>query len=99
MLSCLYLVVMFGICDGDLNVVICIVLGKVIDFELWCFIIELGMVKSIDIGLDGSVYVEIYLIIVGCLKKFEIIECVIWVVVDVLGILVVWVSLDVMSDE
>lgn len=60
---------MSGTRDGDLNAAIRTALGKVIDPELRRPITELGMVKSIDTGPDGSVHVEIYLTIAGCPKK------------------------------
>lgn len=65
---------MSGTRDGDLNAAIRTALGKVIDPELRRPITELGMVKSIDTGPDGSVHVEIYLTIAGCPKKSEITE-------------------------
>lgn len=69
---------MSGTRDGDLNAAIRTALGKVIDPELRRPITELGMVKSIDTGPDGSVHVEIYLTIAGCPKKSEITERVTW---------------------
>lgn len=90
---------MSGTRDGDLNAAIRTALGKVIDPELRRPITELGMVKSIDTGPDGSVHVEIYLTIAGCPKKSEITERVTRAVADVPGTSAVRVSLDVMSDE
>ncbi|REM94440.1 DUF59 domain-containing protein, partial [Mycobacterium tuberculosis] len=97
--SRLHSAVMSGTRDGDLNAAIRTALGKVIDPELRRPITELGMVKSIDTGPDGSVHVEIYLTIAGCPKKSEITERVTRAVADVPGTSAVRVSLDVMSDE
>ncbi len=74
-------------------------LAKVIDPELRRPITELGMVKSIEVGPDGGVHVEIYLTIAGCPKKTQITEEVSHAVADVPGTGAVKVSLDVMSDE
>ncbi|MFV8320191.1 Mrp/NBP35 family ATP-binding protein [Mycobacterium sp. 23] len=83
----------------DLTTAIRSALGKVIDPELRRPITELGMVKSIDLGADGSVHVEIYLTTAACPKKAEISERVTQAVTDVPGTGTVRVSLDVMNDE
>ncbi|RUP01628.1 MAG: MRP family ATP-binding protein [Mycobacterium sp.] len=83
----------------DLTTAIRSALGKVIDPELRRPITELGMVKSIDLGADGSVHVEIYLTTAACPKKSEISERVTQAVTDVPGTGTVRVSLDVMNDE
>ncbi|OSC36392.1 Mrp/NBP35 family ATP-binding protein [Mycobacterium decipiens] len=85
--------------DGDLTAAIRTALAKVIDPELRRPITELGMVKSIEVGSDGSVHVEIYLTIASCPKKSEISERVTQAVADVPGTGAVQVSLDVMNDE
>lgn len=83
----------------DLTTAIRGALAKVIDPELRRPITELGMVKSIDVGADGGVHVEIYLTTAACPKKTEISERVAQAVADVPGTGAVKVSLDVMSDE
>ncbi|MBI2702730.1 MULTISPECIES: Mrp/NBP35 family ATP-binding protein [Mycobacterium] len=83
----------------DLTTAIRSALGKVIDPELRRPITELGMVKSIDLGPEGSVHVQIYLTTAACPKKTEISERVTSAVADVPGTGAVKVSLDVMSDE
>ena len=74
-------------------------LAKVIDPELRRPITELGMVKSVEVGPDAAVHVEIYLTTSACPKKSEITERVTQVVADVPGTGAVRVSLDVMNDE
>ena len=74
-------------------------LAKVIDPELRRPITELNMVKSVAVGDDGSVSVEIYLTIAACPMKAEITERVRAAVADVPGTGAITVSLDVMSDE
>ncbi len=74
-------------------------LAKVIDPELRRPITELGMVKSIAVGTDRGVHVEIYLTTASCPKKTEISERVSQAVADVPGTGPVTVALDVMSDE
>lgn len=74
-------------------------LTKVIDPELRKPITELGMVKSVAIGPDAQVHVEIFLTTSACPKKTEISELVTRAVADVPGTGAVTVTLDVMSDE
>lgn len=74
-------------------------LTKVIDPELRKPITELGMVKSVEIGPDAQVHVEIFLTTSACPKKTEISELVTRAVADVPGTGAVTVTLDVMSDE
>lgn len=74
-------------------------LAKVIDPELRRPITELNMVKSVTVGEDGTVQVEIYLTTAACPKKAEITERVRAAVADVPGTGTVGVTLDVMSDE
>jgi ATP-binding protein involved in chromosome partitioning len=74
-------------------------LAKVIDPELRRPITELGMVKSIAVGPDHAVHVEVYLTTSACPKKTEISEMVTRAVADVPGTGRATVSLDVMNDE
>jgi ATP-binding protein involved in chromosome partitioning len=83
----------------DLTAAIRATLAKVIDPELRRPITELGMVKSVDVGPDRGVHVEIYLTTAACPKKTEISERVTRAVADVPGTGAVTVGLDVMSDE
>ncbi|ORV64640.1 sodium:proton antiporter [Mycobacterium fragae] len=84
---------------ADLTAGVRAALAKVIDPELRRPITELGMVKDIEVGPDGSVHVEIYLTTAACPKKTEISERVTHAVADVPGTGQVQVSLDVMNDE
>lgn len=83
----------------DLTPAIRAALAKVIDPELRRPITELNMVKSIDVGRDSVVHVEIYLTTAACPKKSEITERVTQAVADVPGTGTVTVALDVMNDE
>ncbi len=74
-------------------------LAKVQDPEIRKPITELGMVKSIEIGDDGSVDVGIYLTTAGCPLRTEITQRVTAAVADVEGAGTVRVELDVMNDE
>lgn len=74
-------------------------LSKVQDPEIRKPITELGMVKSIAIGDDGSVDIGIYLTTAGCPLRTEITQRVTTAVADVEGAGAVRVELDVMSDE
>lgn len=74
-------------------------LSRVQDPEIRKPITELGMVKSIAIGDDGSVDIGIYLTTAGCPLRTEITERVTKAVADVDGAGAVRVELDVMSDE
>lgn len=85
--------------SSDLTSAIRAALAKVIDPELRRPITELNMVKSIDVGPDSAVHVEIYLTTAGCPKKSEITETVTQAVADVPGTGAVKVTLDVMNDE
>jgi ATP-binding protein involved in chromosome partitioning len=84
---------------ADLTAGIRAALAKVVDPELRRPITELGMVKSVQVGPDGAVQVEIYLTTAACPKKTEISELVTRAVADVPGTGAVRVGLDVMSDE
>lgn len=74
-------------------------LAKVDDPEIRKPITELGMVKSIRIGDDSSVHIEVYLTTAGCPLRTEITQRVTKAVADVPGVGPVTVDLDVMSDE
>ena len=60
---------------------------------------ELGMIKDVQIGADGSVRVEVYLTVAGCPMRETITNRVTQAVSAVAGVTSVSVVLDVMSDE
>ncbi|MBY6538670.1 Mrp/NBP35 family ATP-binding protein [Rhodococcus sp. BP-349] len=74
-------------------------LARVNDPEIRKPITELGMVKSVALGDDGSVDVGIYLTTAGCPMKTEISDRVRKAVADVAGVGEIRVELDVMNDE
>ncbi|CAL9536023.1 Iron-sulfur cluster carrier protein [Nocardiopsis dassonvillei] len=74
-------------------------LATVQDPEIRRPITDLGMVKSVDIGDDGSVHVGIYLTVAGCPMRGRIEKDVTEAVTKVPGVASVRVELDVMSDE
>ncbi|MFR9771529.1 Mrp/NBP35 family ATP-binding protein [Nocardia sp. SC052] len=74
-------------------------LAKVDDPEIRKPITELGMVKSVVIGADSDVHVEIYLTTAGCPLRTEITQRVSKAIADVPGVGAVSVDLDVMDDE
>ncbi|MFE3444601.1 Mrp/NBP35 family ATP-binding protein [Nocardia sp. NPDC059180] len=74
-------------------------LAKVDDPEIRKPITELGMVKSVDIGADSDVHIEVYLTTAGCPLRTEITQRVTKAVADVPGVGAVTVDLDVMNDE
>ena len=74
-------------------------LTTVQDPEIRRPITDLGMVKSVDIGDDGSVHVGIYLTVAGCPMRSRIEKDVTEAVTKVAGVTSVRVELDVMSDE
>lgn len=74
-------------------------LSRVNDPEIHKPITELGMVKGVEIGTDGSVDIGIYLTVAGCPMRNEITERVTKAVSDVPGVGAVRVALDVMDDE
>ncbi|MFY7067914.1 Mrp/NBP35 family ATP-binding protein [Nocardiopsis changdeensis] len=74
-------------------------LATVQDPEIRRPITDLGMVKSVDIGDDGSVHVGIYLTVAGCPMRGRIEKDVTEAVTKVAGVTSVRVELDVMSDE
>lgn len=74
-------------------------LATVNDPEINRPITELGMVKGIDLGPEGSVRVGVYLTVSGCPMRQTITERVTAAVAAVPGVTSVDVELDVMSDE
>ncbi len=74
-------------------------LAGVNDPEIRRPITELGMVKSVGVGPDGRVRVEIYLTVAGCPLRDTITKDVTAAVSAVPGVSSVAVDLDVMSDE
>ena len=60
---------------------------------------ELGMVKSVDVGSEGTVDVEVFLTVAGCPMRDRIIRDVTAAVSRVPGVTGVTVRLDVMSAE
>ena len=85
--------------NHDLEKAVRAALTKVVDPELRRPITELNMVKSVTVGDDGAVHVEVYLTTGSCPLKSEIIERVTAAVTDVPGTGAVSAELDVMSDE
>ena len=84
---------------ADLSTAIRTALAKVIAPELRRPITELGMVKDVEVGRDGSVLVTINLTTASCPKKTEITDRGSEAVADVPGTGAVKVLLDVMNDE
>ena len=74
-------------------------LATVNDPEIHRPITDLGMVKSVDVGEDGRVAVEVYLTVAGCPMRERITTDVTNAVTAVPEVTAVDVSLDVMSDE
>ncbi|MFW6722268.1 Mrp/NBP35 family ATP-binding protein [Streptomyces sp. MAR4 CNY-716] len=74
-------------------------LATVNDPEIHRPITDLGMVKSVEIGTDGSVAVGVFLTIAGCPMRDTITSRVTDAVEKVAGVTSVTVELDVMSDE
>lgn len=74
-------------------------LSQVEDPEIRRPITDLGMVKSVSIGADGAVAVEVYLTVQGCPMRETITQRVTNAVSAVEGVASVQVELDVMSDE
>src|ERR1700710_3171397 len=74
-------------------------LATVQDPEINRPLTELGMVKDVQIGADGSVRVEVYLTVAGCPMRETITNRVTQAVGGVPGVTSVQVVLDVMSDE
>ncbi|MCI2417728.1 Mrp/NBP35 family ATP-binding protein [Saccharopolyspora sp. K220] len=74
-------------------------LSQVEDPEIRRPITDLGMVKSVSIGSDGAVAVEVYLTVQGCPMRETITQRVTKAVSAVEGVASVQVELDVMSDE
>ena len=74
-------------------------LARVNDPEIRRPITDLGMVKSVNVGADGKVRVEVYLTVAGCPLRDTITKDVTAAVTAVPGVSGVDVHLDVMSDE
>ncbi|TKA10618.1 Mrp/NBP35 family ATP-binding protein [Actinacidiphila oryziradicis] len=74
-------------------------LATVNDPEIHRPITDLGMVKSVDIGADGTVKVGVFLTVSGCPLRDTITKEVTAAVMKVAGVTSVTVELDVMSDE
>ncbi|MFF3566249.1 Mrp/NBP35 family ATP-binding protein [Nocardia jiangxiensis] len=74
-------------------------LAKVIDPEIRKPITELGMVRDVRVGDDGTVDVGIYLTTAACPMRTEISDRVSRAIADVPGAGAITVELDVMNDE
>ncbi|HEX3647155.1 MAG TPA: Mrp/NBP35 family ATP-binding protein [Pseudonocardiaceae bacterium] len=74
-------------------------LASVIDPEIRRPITELGMVKDVAVGEDGTVAVDIYLTVAGCPLRDKITQDTTAAVGKLPGVKDVRVELDVMNDE
>jgi ATP-binding protein involved in chromosome partitioning len=74
-------------------------LAGVSDPEIHRPITELGMVKNVDVGADGTVRVEVWLTVSGCPLRDTITRDVTAAVAKLPGVSAVRVGLDVMSEE
>jgi ATP-binding protein involved in chromosome partitioning len=74
-------------------------LSRVEDPEIRRPITELGMVKGVTVGADGTVGVAVWLTVAGCPMRETITNRVRSAVSEVSGVREVQVELDVMSDE
>jgi ATP-binding protein involved in chromosome partitioning len=74
-------------------------LAGVNDPEIGRPITELGMVKSVSVGSDGAVAVDVYLTVAGCPMRDTITSRVTTAVAALPGVTGVRVELDVMSEE
>jgi ATP-binding protein involved in chromosome partitioning len=74
-------------------------LATVNDPEIKRPITDLGMVKTVDVGPDGRVRVEVFLTVAGCPLRDTITRDVTAAVSAVAGVTAVDVALDVMSDQ
>src|ERR1700761_3648672 len=74
-------------------------LDGVQDPEIHRPITDLGMVKNVTVGADGTVEVEVYLTVAGCPLRENIIRDVTAAVGKLPGVSSVRVGLDVMSEE
>ena len=74
-------------------------LAGVNDPEIHRPITELGMVKSVDVGADGAVRVDVWLTVAGCPLRDTITRDVTAAVSKLAGVSRVRVELDVMSEE
>jgi ATP-binding protein involved in chromosome partitioning len=74
-------------------------LATVLDPEIRRPITDLGMVKNVDVGPDGTVRVDVWLTVSGCPMRETITRSVQDAVAKVAGVSTVRVELDVMSEE
>jgi ATP-binding protein involved in chromosome partitioning len=74
-------------------------LAGVNDPEIHRPITELGMVKHVDVGFDGTVLVQVWLTVAGCPLRETITRDVTAAVSKLAGVVAVRVELDVMSEE
>jgi ATP-binding protein involved in chromosome partitioning len=74
-------------------------LATVIDPEIRRPITELDMIKNVDVAVDGSVLVGVYLTVAGCPMRDKITTDVTGAVSKLSGVTGVRVELDVMSEE
>src|SRR5690242_7131852 len=74
-------------------------LDGVQDPEIHRPVTELGMVKDVSVGADGTVLVEVYLTVAGCPLRETITRDVTAAVGKLPGVSSVRVQLDVMSEE
>jgi len=74
-------------------------LDGVQDPEIHRPITDLGMVKNVDVAVDGAVLVEVYLTVAGCPMRDTITREVTAAVRKLAGVSSVRVELDVMSEE
>ena len=74
-------------------------LAGVLDPEIRRPITELGMVKNVEVGADGTVRVDVWLTVSGCPMRDTITREVKGAVDRLAGVTAVRVELDVMSDE
>ncbi len=76
-----------------------VALSRVEDPEIHKPITDLGMVKNVTIGENGTVHVEIFLTVSGCPLRDKITRDVTAAVSEVEGVRHVTVEMDVMSDQ
>ena len=74
-------------------------LATVNDPEINRPLVDLGMIKSVDVATDGAVRIAVYLTVSGCPMREAITDRVRAAVLPVSGVTSVEVELDVMSDE
>src|SRR6266496_3233464 len=74
-------------------------LSGVNDPEIHRPITELGMVKNVQVGDDGTIRVDVWLTVAGCPMRDTITRAVTGAVSELPGVAAVRVELDVMSEE